>query len=133
MNHPYAISIHRAVERGRAQAPIMIRARLRETEPRHADMLRYDGAFCNPLDVSQVVFPIWKTPNGRLGGGITVGRWESFAIQLILFRTESENTEVPSNLNDWYTYVHGPKYELIRVTWAEYTKIHPKYKLVGWR
>jgi len=97
-------------------------------EPSHADMLRYDGAFCNAADLSMVVFPIWNTPHGKSSRSITLGRWQSFSMKL-------EEVEAVAKIgDDWFTYVAtGPNYKLVRMTMGEYFKQHPKYKLTGWR
>lgn len=128
--NPWSVTIHQAVSAmGKNNEPVHLREALRETEPCHADMLRYDFAFCNPADVSQVVFPVFKTKDGDTQRNITEGRWSSFVLKLIPFSAE----EAPANLHEWFTYVHGDRHQLVRMTYAEYVAAHPKNKLKGWR
>ena len=132
--------------------PVAIRAELDETDPRHADMLRYDQAFHHPTDPSLVIFPHF-----RLRGGvsaiypdkITMGRWSSFSITLdklldmSKFGANENATDalgIPGvddfgihNQNEWIGYVHNvPQYTLRKITLGEYLLDVPK-RIVGWR
>jgi len=131
--------------------PIAIRPELLETDPMHADMLRYDQAFHHPTDPSLVIFPHFrlKGAGGLYPDKITVGRWSSFTIKLEKFLdlgkfgTNEHVTDalgIPGvddfgihNQNEWIGYVHTiPEYSLKKVTLEEYLKDVPK-KIVGWR
>jgi len=48
-----------------------------ENVPRHAEMLRHDLGFCDPNDISKVVFPLFSGRNGRTSPKIARGRWAS--------------------------------------------------------
>ena len=98
--------------------------------PDHADMLRYDIAFCNPEDISMVVFPVFKTRNGKLGGNITSARWSSFSIKL----RSVEDFHIP-NIGQWITYQHitpGEPLKLTRLTLDEYIERHKQDKMKLW-
>jgi len=49
-----------------------------ETIPRHADCLHQDLGFCDPREISKVVFPIFKGNGGPMS--ITRNRWHSFGL-----------------------------------------------------
>lgn len=141
--------IFRAVERGRAREPIAIRPELNETQPRHADMLRYDAAFHHPQDVSLLVFPIFKVAGGVYPQRITGQRWGSYVMQLDVFwnfgrHNEKDEPTFPDgvtfagigNIDEWITYIHrAPDYgTLHRITFAEYLTLGDvKRKVVGYR
>ncbi len=131
--------------------PVAIRTELLETDPMHADMLRYDQAFHHPTDVSLVIFPHFrlKGPGGLYPDKITIGRWGSFCIMLQLFLdlgkfgTNEHVTDalgIPGvddfgihNQDEWIGYVHEvPGYALRKITLGQYMKEHPK-KIAGWR
>jgi len=42
-----------------------------ETVPQHADMLRYDLGFCDPKEISKVLFPVFSGKAGRTSPQIT--------------------------------------------------------------
>jgi hypothetical protein len=126
--------------------PIAIRPELLETDPMHADMLRYDQAFHHPTDPSLVIFPHFrlKGAGGLYPDKITVGRWSSFTITLNQFSNFNLPMHICTiaqdvddcgihNLNDWVGYVFNvPGYTLRKITLEEYLKEYPK-KIVGWR
>lgn len=75
--------------------------RLNEKGPRHADMLRYDLAFCNPEEPHQVVFPVFDSKFGKTTQSITYARWRSFCMEL------TPGVEVLlEHCRGWITYVH---------------------------
>ena len=51
-----------------------------DTLPRHSDCLRYDLGFCDPQEVSKVVFPVFRGKDGRTSPQITRVRWTSFGL-----------------------------------------------------
>lgn len=109
--------------------PVRIRPELSETLPAHADMLRYDLAFCNPGDPSEVVFPIFKTSQaGRTSMKITLERWKSFSIGLTYQDTEDRP------LGDWITYRHpdGTSIGLESITLNDFLK-KSGMKIAAWR
>lgn len=75
------------------------RPELHEKMPRHADMLRYDRAFHNPTDPSEIIFPRFK---GWGAQKITYARWSSFVMNV------EPAKAVVENAGDWITYVHPP-------------------------
>lgn len=82
--------------------------RLGEKLPRHADMLRYDRAFHNPADPSEIIFPRFK---GYSASRITYDRWRSFIMKVEPARAVVENAD------EWITYVHSP---------GAFTELKPK-------
>lgn len=121
-----SVRVYQAMERN-GIAPVRVRDF--ESGPRHADMLRYDLAFCNPEDVSLVIFPVFKSNReGRTSQNITLGRWDSFVMSLQEF-----TDEVNGPFGKWFTYVHGPKHELVKQTLDEFLTQHPKMQIVSWR
>jgi hypothetical protein len=125
-NHYYAYSnIVRVTQFGE---PVAIRPEMQETEPAHADMLRYDLAFCNPADPSMIVFPQFKTRQGKLGGKVTIGRWDSFCMRLAIIPEEAMGGA--PDISEWFTYEHSATgHGLHRVTFAEYVQAHRDYRL----
>jgi len=106
-----------------------VRVRSFESETRIADMLRYDLAFCDPEDVSRVIFPVFKhRTDGRTSQQITLGRWDSFSTMLQEFIPD-----VNGRFGSWFTFVHGPKHELVKQTLDEFLAVHPKMQIVSWR
>lgn len=98
--------------------PIEIRPELKETEPCHADMLRYDVAFHHPTDPSLVIFPVFKHRDGRFPLRITHARWDSFMLNL-----SRADVEVEGPVGDWIGYMHAvPSYALQKVTLNDYLK-----------
>lgn len=101
-----------------------------DTRMPHADMLRYDLAFHNPNNISEVVFPIFRHPKeGHTSHSITVGRWDSFTMKV----GEKHNTDEP--VGEWITFRHHPKEHgvLVPVTLNQWMLEHPKHSIVGWR
>jgi hypothetical protein len=66
-----------------------------------ADMLRYDGAFCDPANPSLIAVPTYQ---GQLKHGATEARWNSFSIYL------TQLPEMPLSFVDtaasWVTAKH---------------------------
>jgi len=109
--------------------PVSVRRALKETEPAHADMLRYDLGFHDPEEPSYVAFPIFRHPQGgRTSKDLTIERWRSFSIAL-----QAQLSGTP-DIDNWITYIEIPgTIGRRRQTFAEYFKAHPKLKVVGWR
>jgi len=104
--------------------------RLQETLPRHADMLRYDGAFCDPADMSRVILPIFQIRGlGTTPGHITWDRWKSFG--LLLIPTEEQLSS--ESIVDWFTYVRVPPdcSTLVKETFKEWCARHKITKVIG--
>lgn len=78
---------------------------LGETQPRHADCLRYDLAFHDPADMSRVIFPVFTGRDGNTTRDITWGRWQAYG-----FKVEQElagrDTQFLEGLDAWITYRH---------------------------
>jgi len=110
--------------------PVEIRPALGETEPLHADMLRYDTAFHSPDAPSLVIFPRFKHKrHGIMPDKITERRWRSFSCTL----EEIPNAEAV-NVDDWIGYVHdAPTYKLRRVTLREYLAENADVTIYAWR
>lgn len=99
----------------------------------------------HPLDPSLIIFPLLKTPRGKMPDTITVARWRSFSIKLITytdFNQRYDSVDSPpelangyiANLEEWVTYIHPvPRYTLERQTMKEYLAANPKTSIVGWR
>jgi hypothetical protein len=99
-----------------------------ETIPRHADCLHQDLGFCDPREISKVVFPIFKGNGGPMS--ITRDRWHSFG----LFIERFDRNIVQAG--DWTTYRHrdeNPLLELVPVTMSEYLDAHPGERVAMWR
>lgn len=145
----YQPVIYQALNFGKT--PVKIRPEFNETDPRHADMLRYDTAFHHPTDPSLVVFPLFRDPSrGTMPDKVTMGRWSSFSItledflDLSKYGTNEHVTDalgIPGvddfgihNIDEWITYVHSvPEYKLVRTTMADYKALYAKTKIVGYR
>lgn len=111
--------------------PVETRPELGESLPRHADMLRYDLAFCHPEEPSLVIFPVFRGKDGRTTNKITHGRWDSFSMKVI-----DQGEVYLEGLNAWITYRHVlPTYgKLEPQTMGEFlAKSDQKFKIVGWR
>lgn len=100
------ITIYQVTQFGKAD--VNPRPALGETLPRHADMLRYDNAFCDPNNFSRVIFPVFQhSKNGRTSGRITFARWDSFIMKLQQIGEES-----PLLCGKWITFKHGESKDL---------------------
>lgn len=124
----YGYNVVRAIQFGK---PVAIRPELSEKAPSHVDMLRYDLAFCSPMDPSLIVFPVFQTKHGKLGGRATHRRWDSFGIRL-----QPVPEMEPTNIDNWTTYRHpvnanmSTDYAVLEpVTLRDYMKANPSYKL----
>jgi hypothetical protein len=101
-----------------------------ETVPQHADMLRYDLGFCDPKEISKVLFPVFSGKAGRTSPQITRGRWTSFG--LLVERYDKDAVQPLG----WTTYRHrneDPLLELVPVTLDEYLNAHPGDGVATWR
>lgn len=129
MNQP---TVYRATQWGE---PVAVRPELNEKIPAHADMLRYDLAFCNPNDPSIVVFPVFKsTKAGRTTSNIAARRWSSFSVSLAeeSVWTWLEQKGVP--LAQWITYIHPDgNFGLEPQTFDQFLAANRELKLAGWR
>jgi len=104
-----------------------IKLREWDSQVQHADMLRYDLAFHNPDVISEVIFPIFNTPNGRTSRNITVGRWDSYGMHV-------GAASFVESVGNWITFRHTENYqELKPETLDQFMQRNPKYKIVGWR
>lgn len=122
------MKIYRVTNSIGKREPIKTREEFGEVIPPHADMLRYDGAFCDPADVSRVIFPIVQHKGiGRSSAHITRGRWHSFSMDLSVEKEASDE-----QVGHWITYHHGQNHELVQQTLDEHLLID-KVKIVGWR
>jgi hypothetical protein len=119
------------------QEPVRVRAELQETDPAHADMLRYDLAFHSPVDPSLVIFPWFKhKTQGAYPKTITAARWQSFAMNLKAQDEEQvylATRDFP--LGDWIGYQHpdGNQCGLVPVTLDQWLQAHPQVRINGWR
>lgn len=92
--------------------------RIGEREFAHADMLRYDLAFCSPKDPSLVIFPKFKQSGaGTIGGKITWARWESFILAVRPYEDETIY-----DFSDWITCRRTPDGEFNRMTLDQYMR-----------
>jgi hypothetical protein len=110
--------------------PVHARPELCETQPPHADMLRYDLAFHCPDQPELVVFPIMRSSSGATMHGITARRWESFCMKVNPTRQIVDARSVET----WITYQHpaGQGFGLVPCVLRDYLKEHG-LKLSGWR
>lgn len=121
--------------------PVRVRDECKEEQPEHADMLRYDLAFCNPTIPYLVILPVFTSKHGNTSKAITLGRWQSFGMKLHLLgqRSEEQFDVMNTNLDQWTTYVH-PRNDsgmvdytrLAARTLAEHMA-QEKVRLKGWR
>ena len=89
-----------------------------------ADMLRYDIAFQSVSDPTLVVFPIFHTGAGNLGGKITGDRWRSFGITVTPITDDNivEDLKFGMNPDDFVTFRHvAPDFKtLVKFTLTQY-------------
>lgn len=74
------------------------------------DSLRYDVAFRSDIDPNIVVFPVFDTKGGDLGGTVTFDRWRSHGI-LIDYVTDKDTYELRERIvhpEKLRTYRHVP-------------------------
>jgi hypothetical protein len=98
--------------------------------PRHSDMLRHDLAFCDPEDVSKVLFPVFSGKAGRTSPHITRARWRSCGLHLERFDKAFVQPLA------WVTYRHegeNPRRPLAPVSLAEWLAQHPGDRVAMWR
>lgn len=110
--------------------PVRVRPEFGETQPWHADMLRYDLAFHNPGDPAEVVFPIFSSrKEGRTTSRITFARWRSYCMTV----QAQDVTDRP--LGDWIGYQpHATRLGvLVPISLNDYLKLNPQLKITGWR
>jgi hypothetical protein len=133
MTHPYPYqSFYRAIL---WNEPVRVRPEFGETEPAHADMLRYDLAFCNPEDPSVVCFPIFKhSRDGRTSDRITLERWRSFSMKLEAVETLPAKSAAVS-VGSYVTYQHpeGTSIGLEKKTLDQFLAANLRLRIVGWR
>lgn len=98
-----------------------------EIVPQHADCLRYDLGFCDPKDISKVLFPVFSGKDGRTSPHITRGRWTSFG--LLVERFDKDFIEPL----DWITYRREGEGPLAPITLAEWLTAHPGDQVAMWR
>jgi hypothetical protein len=69
------------------------------------DMLRYDTAFQWQADPHVVVFPVFVTKHGDLGGKITTDRWRSFGftVEPIDDQEEIDHLKFELRFEEWIT------------------------------
>jgi hypothetical protein len=89
-----------------------------ETMPRHAEMLCQDLAFCDPTEVSKVLFPVFSGESGRTSPKITRNRWKSFG--LLVERYDRDFVRPGT----WTTYRHLGEGRLTLVTLDEWLTQH---------
>ena len=77
--------------------PVRVCPELGEEAPRHADMLRYDLAFCDPAHPDLVVFPIFNSKDRRTSQNITEGGWDTTATVLTVEDTAGDLVDAPAS------------------------------------
>ncbi len=97
-----------------------------DTLPLHADCLRYDHGFCDPQEISKVLFPVFSGKAGRTSPQIMRGHWSSCG--LLVERYDKDYVQPL----DWITY-EGEGEGLTPITLAEWLDEHPGDRVAMWR